>query len=889
MTAGARSRTRHGRRWAALPLAAALAFGAGPPAGAGTLAIATGDGVRLALGTDGTVDEVRLGDRSLGLVGAGGFSIHKVGGMPNLVPNGSFEADADGNGIPDGWSAITSPTAPVIDRAVAHAGSRSLRLGRPTFGDTGYLRTEIAVRPDREYTISGWMRSAAVQPTAPPGLTYSDLSPARLMIQEYAGSTVVDTGYLFGYTDTADWNRQFLGIRTAKDATSLRLTLKLIRGSGTVWYDQITVSELLQPASVPVRGAVTRESATRLRQHAELPADQLSLDADFTAAPDRITVDATVRSTSVADRPLQVAYTLPIDAVGWQWQRHGRRSVLMEAGKRYAYDTRWHVQEMSRYPWSTINDDRSALSVGLPLDVPRIARVRYGPAGLTITFDLGLSPSATRLGNAATFRFVLFTSDPAWGFRASTARYYQLYPGAFVRRTDPAREGGWVQRKYLGEWADDMADFGLGLDMLALGSDQDGADRNDAYLVPADNAEGIYAAAYNHHWGYKFKLPSRDSYPPYEQAVSWLEAKAAGPRDTPKEVAAADRAQAALFSTARDFNGRRVYERYVDRFLQWYLNLDPMPARSIDSARAGHDYQVLNSIENAEAEGFLDAIHFDSTSGMRRWGAQDDYSRAHWAVALQPLTFSYDSGLVTLRVSFTDFGQIEREADFLHARGMLLTANFNGSEARAGSWFGAHKIDYMGIEQGLPEKTGDGDIYVTQDGFALYKRTLAYQRPVTTLDPLLGAGLLSTAEVERRLELNLFYGIYAGIGAKAGALTEPIRQLYLHYVPIFREVNTAGWEPVTQATSADPDVWLERFGDLDEDGAAYLAIRNETTSAQPYTVTLDLRPWQPATSLVGRELVGEQDVAVIIVPGEQATFSGNLQPQDTHVVRLTRP
>jgi hypothetical protein len=885
---------RLGRRWPALLLVVALALGVAPVSGAVNFAITSDDGVRLALGPNGTVENVKLGDRGLGMVGDGGFSIRGVGGMPNLVPNASFEADADADGVPDGWSAVTSPTAPVLDAAVSRVGSRSVRIGRSTFGDSGYLRREVRVRANTEYTVSAWMRSAGVQPTAPPGLTYTELSPVRMMVQQFAGTKVVHTGYLFGYTDTADWNRQFLGIRTTPDTTSVRLTLRLIRGSGTIWFDEIRVSELLSSTSLPVRGAVTRVSPSQLRQHAELPGEQLTLDADFVASQDRITVDATVRSTAATDRPLQVAYTLPIDAVGWQWQRHGRRSSLIAAGQTYAYDTRWHVQAMSRYPWSTINDAASALSIGLPLDMPRVARARYGPEGLTITFDLGLSPRATLLGNAATFRFVLFASDPEWGFRASTEKYYRLYPEAFVRRTDPTREGGWVQRRYLGEWADNMADFGLGLDMLALGNDQDGAEQNDADLIPADNAEGVYTVGYNHHWGYKYRLPSRDSRPPYEQAVEWLEAQAAGPRDTASQIRTSDKARAALVSTARDYNGRLVYERYADKFLQWYLNLDPMPSKEIDSGRAGHLHQVLNSIANGEAAGTLDGIHFDSTSGMRRWGEQDDYSRAHWAVAPVPLTFSYDSGQVALRIAFTDFGQIEREADFLHDRGMILTANFNGSEARAGAWFGAHKIDYMGIEQGLPEKTGEGDIYVTQDGFALFKRTLAYQRPVTTLDPLLGAGLLSTAEVHRRLKLNLFYGIYAGIGAKAGALTEEIRQLYLRYVPIFREVNTAGWEPVTKARSADRAVWLERFGDLDADGAVYLAVRDEsipngTATPQPYTVTVDLGDWTPAAELVGRELVDDQAVAVVVGADGQATFSGTLGPQDTDMVRLTRP
>lgn len=858
---------------------------------AGGLTIASGDGVGLTLGADATVGGLRVGTRDLGMVGNGGFSVRNVGGMPQLLPNASFERDTDANGVPDGWARVARSVVPTIDSTVAHSGGRSVRIHLDTLGDSGYLSMDIKAKPNTDYTVSAWMRSDGVRPNAPIALTYGELSPVRVLVQQIVGTNTVRTaGTIFGYTDTADWNRQFLGIHTAPDASKIRVRVQLAHGMGTAWFDDLAVAELFRPGRVPIHGNVSTGGAGELLQHADLPAEQLTFDARYRASADRITVDGTISSTATTDRPLQVQWLLPFDAIGWSWHDNARSSHLIEAGKSYAYDTRWNTQSMSRYPWSTLSDAASSLSIGIPLSMPRIARVRYAPRGLSITFDLGLSPDATGLGNAATFRFVLFTSAPAWGFRASTAKYYALYPGSFVRRTDPAREGGWVQRKYLGVWADQMADFGLGFDMLALGSDQDGADNNDAYLLEPDNAEGIYASGYTHEWGYKYQLPSHESTPSYEEALGLLEAAAAGPTSTEKERRAADKAKGTLASAAVDYNGRLVYERYGDRFLQWYLNLDPLPAAEMDAARAGHEHQLVNAIDNAEAvDGTLDGIHFDSTSGMRRWGAQDDYSRAHWAVALEPLTFSWDSGLVAVRISLTDFGQIEREADFLHGRGMILTANFNGSEARAGAWFGADKIDYFGIEQGLPEKSGEGDIYVTQDGFALYKRTLANQRPVTTLDPLLGAGLLSTAEVERRLKLNLFYGIYAGVGGKAGALTEEIRQLYLHYVPIFRAIDTAGWQPVTLATANDPAVWLERYGSL-ADGTLYLAIRNETTVARAYTVRVDLRgAGAPAVALDGLEMVTGAPVAVSVGPkGNRATFTGTLEPQGTHVVRITR-
>jgi hypothetical protein len=871
---------RHGVRLALLMgLEAAALLLMGAPVAAVGLTITSGDGVGLALRADGSVAGMQLGSRQLSMVGGGGFSFRNVGGMPNLLPNAGFESDRDGDGVPDGWTVRNSPV-PTISTTVARSGLRSVRLHRDTLGDTGLLRIDLPVKRLTEYTISAWMRSDAIQPTAPPGLTNTAKSPVRVLVQQWAGDAVLTNGYLYGYTDTAGWNRQSLGVRTLIDTTTLRLSIKLMAGRGTAWYDDLRVAELFRPASVPIRGTVTRAADGSLTQHAALPGQQLTLDARYKASSDRITIDGTIRSTSRADVPLELSYTLPFGAVGWRWADYARRSKAIVTGRSYAYDTRWHIQSMSRYPWSTLGDARSSLSIGIPMSMPRIARVRYDPKGLTISFDIGMSRHATNLGNAATFRFVLFTSDPAWGFRAATAKYYALYPDDFVRRTDPAREGGWTQRKYLGRWANRMADFGLGMDMLGLDT--------DAYLLEADNAEGIYPTAYNHQWGYKFDLATNGAIPTYQEAIRLLHARANGPRDTEEERRTADKAKAAIVSAARDYNGRLVYELYIERFLQYYENLDPIVAARIDAARAGHDFQVLSAIAQAAAvDGTLDAIHFDSTSGMRRWGAQDDYSRRHWAAALEPLTFSYDSGLVADRISFTDYGQIVREADYLHGRGMILTANFNGSEARAGAWFGANKIDYFGIEQGLTEKTGANDRYVTQDGFAMYKRTLAHDRPVTTFDTLIGQGLLSTAEVERRLRVNLFYGIYPGFGGSA--LTEKVHRLYLHYVPIFRAIDAAGWEPVTSARATDPRVWLERYGSL-ASGPLYVAVRNETNVARRYTVHVDLLgAGGPVSGLVGRELVRDSPVAIAVgSEGQTATFRGTIGARGTHVVRLTR-
>src|SRR5439155_25607400 len=349
-------------------------------------------------------------------------------------------------------------------------------------------------------------------------------------------------------------------------------------------------------------------------------------------------------------------------------------------------------------------------------------------------------------------------------------------------------------------------------------------------------------------------------------AVAGLQGLAHGEARTTSARRLRDEARAALASTPRDVNGRRWYEFYGP-YLLWYQNLDLTNGTNW-SATVRTEQMERAVVLAIGAHARLSGIHLDSTSGMRRWGAADDYDRSHWAAATIPLTFSYDSGQVVERGIFPMFGEIVRSADFAHARGMLLSANFNGDEARALSFVGADQIDFFGLEQGLQDRATKD---VSADQFAMLKRTMADQRPVSTLDHKVGRGLVSTAEVERRLQQNLFYGIFMGawnarVEADGGSAwptwTDPAdTALWSRYAALFRELASAGWQPVTDARSSNPNVWVERFGSL-ADRSLRLTLRNETPTEQDTTITVDLSPagLGPAPSLRGFEELTRSDV-----------------------------
>jgi hypothetical protein len=859
-----------------------------PPAahGAAPVTVSSGDGLALTLSPTGSVSSVRVGDRVVsGGTRAPLFSVRRVGGAPNLVQNPGLETDADRDHVPDGWQLTAGSTPPRWVVGTAHHGRHSVELRSSRITTSTTLRTTIPVQPGTFYSAGGWIRTEAVTPTAATAEPATGPSPVRLKVQQLAGSTVVRTDQAYGYTGDADWHRKFVGFRTAAGVTAVRVAAQLVAGSGTVWFDDFSVRRLFRGGWTAGTGTVRSNGSGAVYAGA---AAGLDVAATVASRPDQLRIDGTVASPTRSTVPFQLRVSIPVDAAGWRWWDDPRHSRAIGPAGRLEDLTQWNLQQTSRYPFNTLSDDRSALSVGLPLDQPRLARTEYSDGRLSFTFDLGVSPATTVLGGArAPFSLVLFRSDPEWGYRAATEKYYRLFPDSFRRRTDVAREGGWFGHVDRSRLDDTWHDFGLGLDMIALGAGNEGVGAGGgADLLGWDNARGIYTTAYNHHWGYKHPNPDDPATPTYAVEMRRIRADAAMTPTDEEEQRRRDRSVATLSSGARDNNGRYLYARYQG-YLQHYENLNPLP-RALDWHTVSRIYQMDAALAVARrAGGTLDALHLDSVSGMRRWGAADDYYQPHWAGARYGLTFSYDSARVVDRLAFGVAAEVKYVSDYAHAHGMFLSANFNGSDARSAAWFGAAWIDYFGLERGLPEKaSAENDPYSTVDGYALFKRVLADQRPVSTIDADCDAHPLD--DLRARLQQTLLYGIYLGCYHDT-SWSEQQRAVFAAYTPLLREIDTAGWEVVTRARASNPQLLVERFGSLADDGAVWLPVNNPTGTPQDYTMTVEAGA---VGGLAASQLEAEDRItgsAIAVAPGDRegdVSFTGTLAPHTTALVRL---
>jgi hypothetical protein len=138
-------------------------------------------------------------------------------------------------------------------------------------------------------------------------------------------------------------------------------------------------------------------------------------------------------------------------------------------------------------------------------------------------------------------------------------------------------------------------------------------------------------------------------------------------------------------------------------------------------------------------------------------------------------------------------------------------------------------------------------------------------------------------------EESLLYGLYPSFFS-ADASNNPYwknpaaynvgRPFFRKYVPIIREVNTQGWQPVTLARVSDSDIRLERF-DRPGDSVAYFTIRNVSSGAiRECEVTFD-----PA--LGGVSSVEEIVHRAPLARARRDLVCMRLEPRTTYVLRCT--
>ncbi|MEO7119312.1 MAG: hypothetical protein ABIZ34_10115 [Candidatus Limnocylindrales bacterium] len=899
--------------------------------------ITSGDGLGLAFSSTGAIEGIANGGHCLArLPKAGGFSMRMIGesaGNPELLVNGGFDQVSGSGDLirAVGWK--VSGEAPKVVSSPRHDGSHAVRVKRGAIGTSGSLRQTLALEPGTSYVLAAWFRagkpgvpSTYVQPTADSvtnPIVRSDVSPLVVSAEvKNASGHVIRTATLYGYTDLADWNRATAGFRTTSQPASVTITVRMVDGQGIAWFDSVSLRKLVAPTATGLSdSSVVQADAQALTQHATFTGQPLVLDATYSAQPLSLRIDGTIGLTPgvTGDKAFRVAFTVPIQAIGWSWADYAAASRVIAAAQPYDYDVGQEVPA-SRYPWATIFTAEDSLSIGAPLSVPRGYSLRYDSReGLVIEFDLALSSDATKLGGTTSFAIQLFTSDPAWGFRAATAKYYLVNPQDFARFPDPQHhlDGATFLNPDLDALdpngladGDQSTAFGLGVNIVGLGYKTNWGKKN----VLWDDERGYPTVAYTHMWGdFREKCAVGVTDCPtltYTQMIAALEEDAAS--STSQRIR--DESAASLGSGLRDINGRLRYDGHFTEY-RIFEDSDPDIPGTPNWVDVIDRWMRDTAIATADAPppGILDGFFSDSTSGYRNWGGVSDYDRSHWAIADSPLMFDYESGRVALRSYNANYEQLERLRAFAHDRDMFLSINFNANESTEGGYLGANLADHFLIEKGLPDR-----IYprfdTTVDSFAMLKRTVANQKPVSTADQSACEADYPLSDLRARMQQSLFYGIYYGPcrWERTSWWGPGKRALFEEFAPYFRALAVAGWQPITNARSGSAWLRMERFGSLSE-GTLVLTLRNETDTTRTASIVVGLdniydappTPIDHIRMTLDYQRTGETSTTRLVyadVPGSDvdrtltldagkttATLSVTLPPYTTGILMVRQP
>jgi hypothetical protein len=183
-----------------------------------------------------------------------------------------------------------------------------------------------------------------------------------------------------------------------------------------------------------------------------------------------------------------------------------------------------------------------------------------------------------------------------------------------------------------------------------------------------------------------------------------------------------------------------------------------------------------------------------------------------------------------------------------------------------------------------------GQYQPTSDAQMSLWRTMSYQKPYLLLMNT-NYDAFTPDLVEKYFQRSLFYGIFPSMFSH-NASENPYwrnpnwynrdRHLFKKYIPLIKRVAEAGWQPITEATCDNANIYIERFGPAPS-GAVYFTLLNDTAQPQSGEVTINAA----ALNLV----LGDRPIAEELISGRTLTLTNagipvTLQPQEVWAVRM---
>ena len=643
--------------------------------------------------------------------------------------------------------------------------------------------------------------------------------------------------------------------------------------------------------------APPRKTETGAVQEARLDDLNLQTETTYTAHPDHVAVHVKIKDLSGTDRALRALFRVPLENLDWTWDdnllraRSARRPGRYESLQKHYYD--WKTSELvvdypcvrfvSAYPFTCLRTETAAISLGLPLMMPRLFQTGYTRGEkdgfLEVAFDLGIAPDTDLFPSETEVAFVIYSPpEPAWGFRSAARRYYDIFPESFTKRVK--KEGSWIlgvdPGLLVAPW-----DFGIGFDETWLNP-------KGFPSIKYGDIFDFYSCNYDEPWGWWFSFPSQPG------ALSGgPTTKHAGVKTEPLKDhilnPVPDIAEFIKTSVGYDEDGEWLVTAMTDiksrpgfSWAHAKYCLDPKVPGGIGAELLARRF---GQIEKSRADGVnVDGVYLDSISPYCAFWPES-YRRDIWPYIEVPLVYNTRNMRVAQLHAYSIWPWVKQLSEWLAERDLVLIGNVYPSVDK----FFYPFLDMIGMES-------TGTMFNCPDEEYSYWRLYGFKKPVSWLEVNLtrNAGRREDAVTRRGFERCLAWGLYPGtidLDAAGIDALEQLRPVFKQYMPWILETASTGWEPVPYARSSVPGVHVERFGSLPETDRMYLTAYN--ASLKPLRgMTLELEagplglPSDPGDMLV-EDLRTGQPLPVRQVDGAWRIALADVGAESTAVVRIT--
>lgn len=829
--------------------------------------VRTTDGLEITFNTNGRVVGVRDAGKQLPLRGAPGgllMDVYEPGEFPevDLLKNGGFEQVEEAGRLTEwnvgrGWFRIPAggrnESAGVRITSDPKKKSTNGRLTSPSF----------PVKPGRSYRVSLWARTdaSALGGHVPVFIVPVNAKAQRTM--RVTAETVLPIGGV-----TSRWRRYEKVIEFPVGTTAFHIFIQPSDKGGTFIFDDVRITERPRiQAKTPVLCRVRRKGKSLVLESPPRD-DAPHLQAVVTPKGERIVVDVTVEGPTNRDWPMLAAFSLPVNLLGWRWHRDINTAAVMNDTEVHQDTSHWQTFRMSRNPFACVTRPDHGLCLGQIIDPPRLFTLSAQRGReLRIDYRFGLTSQTRRFPGKATFHLELFRSDPAWGMRSAWKKYYRFHPRNFTGRTKA--EGIWYVAEHM--FIPHPEDYGmmfhwvLGSDTTGLEYDRDHGILNCKYTEPL----GAWI-------GFRFATPgAKKMYQAgsYNEAVRLLaEARGQPPTLMGFEPHALGRLPIRAWADViqrcalKNAEGRYYLER---AYGNQNFGLDPSPTLPAPNRfDISWTYEIEEVVRIAESRKCrLRGVATDSVS--RWWAGRYSVRAEHLADAHHPPVFLESDGRLVLFSGFEFVEWLKRMRGKIDERDMILIGNYvRYTQTLYHPWY-----DMMGASED----------HVLEDAPSFpYQRAMSYHKPLSVITENLVKGKPNTPRKHEIMHALLPYAIWPGAKFRKWRDPEPYRAMYKQYIPIFRTLAEAKWEPIPHAKVDPPGVLCERFGPTPE-GDVYFTLYNPAHIEKPiqFEFNTGALGFSKTKKILCRELIEKTDKTV-----RNNTVSLTIPARRCRIIRL---